>query len=808
MISLVPDCGDDIGLWRDILGLPFPQADKLDGLTAEVRQARFFRIVRQAFQTASQHQPLFFILEGLHWADQSTLALIDEITPHLEDWPIFMGLSFRPVGELTLETLNQPTCLPIVLSDLPSKYGRQLLRQLIGVTELPAAVEQHLGLRGREGLESPVNPLFLEEAVNVMMGVGVLQVNGRVQVNETLLTQMQIPDTIHGLLLARIDRLPVASRDLLQIASVIGRQFNLEPLVSLTPDTPRQVATTLLDELSAEEITQLMTADPEWSYLFQHAMTHEVAYESLPYARRQSLHAAVADWLAQRYQENLQPLYAVLAYHYSRADDHENGLRYALAAAHSARDIFANQEAVELYTLAESHLQMLGESERWETAVDLHLSRGYIMRFLGDFAAAIADIENGLNLALKYADHAQAAHAYNLLADIRYRQAHYEQAVNAANEVINTFSSQSSPNEQALAYLWLGMSSIGMGQFSEAQIHLNQAEKLCAATQDNQNLARVLEAIAFIHYQQKNLQAALQAMQRSVSLSRDFSTPMNLASSLNNIALIQHQLGKAAEALATFTEAIALAKDTSRNFFARFVGNRAETLAYLGRYTEAQNDFEQAINLFLMMDDEQALSELYLVMGYEHYGMVGDWEQARSCFQKVAELFNNRDEEPIEGKARLLIGKGQIALQADNDPQAARQFFATAVHLIEENKISWWHPAALHYLAQCNLALGEVDLARQQWETAVHTINNEGCPDYLPAILYSLAQLEQNTANKHSYLKECIKAAQTRARLLDKINYLEHTATLFVNDTTLNLKELGEELQNKVNDFKTQLKIS
>ncbi|NJN55560.1 MAG: hypothetical protein HC804_12875 [Anaerolineae bacterium] len=177
--------------------------------------------------------------------------------------------------------------------------------QLVGVQELPAAVEQHLGLRDRDGRDSPVNPLFLEEAVRMLEGIGVLQRNGRVQVNEALLAQVQVPDTIHGLLLARLDRLPVVERDLLQVASVIGRQFAAEPLAMLSAEPSPQLVVEMLVTLSAAEMTRLVEADPEWVYLFQHAMTHEVAYESLPYARRQMLHALIADWLLEVNAANL-----------------------------------------------------------------------------------------------------------------------------------------------------------------------------------------------------------------------------------------------------------------------------------------------------------------------------------------------------------------------------------------------------------------------------------------------------------------------------------------------------------------------
>ncbi|MEJ2747542.1 MAG: adenylate/guanylate cyclase domain-containing protein, partial [Anaerolineae bacterium] len=602
--SLVPDCSDDIGLWWEFLGLPIPQGEHLQKLSAEVKQARFFRMVRLAFQAAAAQQPIFIILEGLHWADQSTLALIDELSVHLENHAIFIGMSFRPISQLSLEAFNQPTCIPIVLSDLPAKYGRQLLQQLIGTTQLPAAVEQHLGLRSREGLESPVNPLFLEEAVNVMMGLGVLQVNGRVQVNETLLSQMHIPDTIHGLLLARIDRLPLASRDLLQVASVIGRQFNLDPLVSISPDTPRSVATDLLEELAAEEITQLMTADPEWSYLFQHAMTHEVAYESLPFARRQALHAAVARWLEAQYQDNLKPLYAVLAYHYSHADDHEHGLRYALAAADNARDLFANQEAVELYTLAESHLQVLDGDAYWETAVTLLLNRSDALRLLGDFSQAIKDVEKAIALAQAHNHQGKIAQAYNLLAQLKYYQSHYTKVLELTGKIIKKSIDEITPTEMAKAYMWSGMATTSLSDYPTALAQLHQAKAICESIKENRVLADVLGAIAFVYYSQKKLELALETMQQAVALSRNYSTPVKIGFILNNIALIQLNLGQPEEALKTLNETAVLAEETSQNLLAYAIVNRAEVYAYLGQFVLAQKDLDKAINLFTAMDDE------------------------------------------------------------------------------------------------------------------------------------------------------------------------------------------------------------
>ncbi|HEX6387042.1 MAG TPA: tetratricopeptide repeat protein, partial [Anaerolineae bacterium] len=662
--ALVPDSGDEVGLWGEVLGLPIPQLANLAGLTAEVRQARLFALVRRCFQAAMRAQPLLIIMEGLHWADQSSLILLDDLTRNLEEWPLFIALTFRSQVEIPLEALNHPSCVPITVSDLSPSHARRLLQHLVGTAQLPLPVEQHLGLRDREGRDSPVNPLFLEEALRVMLATGVLETNGRVRINEKLLGQVQIPDTIHGLLLARLDRLPPAGRDLLQVASVIGRQFALEPLNAITGRTSPDTLVNLLTQLSEAEMTRLVAADPEWVYLFQHAMTHEVAYESLPYARRQTLHAAMADWIQEHYSANLKPYHPVLAYHYSRAGIHERGLHYAMMAADEARDIFANKEAVELYTLAEDHLKALNEEEEtyWETAVHLYLSRGEALRFLGDFNAAVADVERALQLSLELTTPVWIAKAYNLMAELRYRQARFDEAQKLAGKVIDDLGGQVPTDELARAYQWSGISASASGDHETALAHLQRAQSLCTATGNNARLARVLEAIAFVYFSQKQLEYALNAMESSVNLSREYSIPANVASALSNVALVQLQLGQAEEALKSLNEAIELVQDVSRNFLARFIGNRAEILAYLGRFPQALTNFNEALDLYTAMDDEQGLLDVYVVLGYEYYCMLGEWDKARFCFEQAQRLIDLQQEYHLEAHARVLIGLGQVEL--------------------------------------------------------------------------------------------------------------------------------------------------
>ncbi|MBK8901871.1 MAG: tetratricopeptide repeat protein [Anaerolineaceae bacterium] len=788
--ALVPDVGDDIGLWRELLGLPMPQAAALHDLTAEARQVRLFSLVRRCCLAIAAQQPLLIVLEGLQWADQASLALLDELSNHLDGAAIFIAFTFRSRERMEIAAVERPSCIPIPLADLSPASARQMLSQLVGTAELPQAVEQHLGMRDREGRDSPVNPLFLEEALNVMMGAGVLRVNGRVQVDETELARMQVPDTIHGLLLARLDRLPPAGRDLLQVASVIGRQFSAEPLQVIAQTPLQQTVLRLLTDLSDAEMTQLVTADPEWIYLFQHAMTHEVAYESLPYARRQQLHAAVASWLAHKYQHNLKPLHSVLAYHYSRADNHQEALQYAILAADEARNIFANREAIDLYTLAERHLQALADEGLWETAVHLYLSRGNVLILLGGLTTAFTDAEKALDLAQGNGDQGSTAVAYNLMAEIRYRQGAFDDVKSLTGIIINKLKTVADPDQLARAYIWAGWAASSRLDYSAAMLYLERAKDICQQENNNYLLARVYEAISFTRYSEKELELSLEAMQQGVELSREFSTPINVGIALSNVGFVQFTLGQYQEAVKTFDEAVSIGKESGKNLYALAMTNRAAALSRLGSFKAALSDFESALDLLTTMNYPSLQVEAHLFWGFEYYSPLQKWDEAKVQYEAAKQLIDLQPESYIEETARLLVGLGQVELNSGNT-LAAKQYLQDAYKLMNDKDLIWWQPVAEHFLGIVFKLEGNFFEAINWFERSL-SASEDGCPDFKCFTFLELASFASGPEEREALLEKSILSATERSRFMDKVACYKTAGPLLAQSRIQRLRTIGE----------------
>lgn len=791
--TLWPNVGDDVGLWAEVLSLPIPQAPHLAELTAEARQARFFTLVLRCFLAAGT--PLLLALENIHWADQATLALIDYLAPHLRHAPIYLALTLRDSTFLEqLQAKQNVSCTALHLSDLSPQEGRKLVHHLLGNSELPLIIEQQLGLRDREGRDSPVNPLFLQEAINMMLDVGVLQrENGRLHIHEGRLRQVQLPDTIHGLLLARLDRLSPASRDLLQVASVIGRQFGVEPLRVMLPNLSRSAVNELLASLSAEEMTRLITADPEWIYLFQHAMTHEVAYESLPYVRRQDLHAGLAHWLEEAYAENLKPIHAILAYHYSRANNHAKAVHFALAGAEDARNVFANGDAIELYNLAETHLLALGLETWWETAVTLYLSRTYVRILTGDLAGAADDATRALPLAQAHGNMANVVIAHNHLAEIRYRQGNFAEALELARHVIEKLATYASPDQLARAYILAGWTTSSRMEHETSLAYLKRAEEICQATNNHYRRALALEAMAFHYYGQRKLADALAAMQQSVTLARKFSTPVNIGFALNNVAYLQFEVGRPKEALATFDEAVSIGQETSRNLLAIALYNRAAVHAYLGHYKTALTGFEEAVQLLDPRQHTRQLIEAFVAWGFEYDCALAHWSAAHERFIQALHLTTQQPESYPEELTQLYLGLALVSLQ-QQQWEMARNYLAEAEQLINARNLLWWRPALHLCCGLLKLAYGHTELARQRFAEGLTAVDQGGSPDYRAPILLELARLESDPAMQVAYYQQCVQAAQERARYKDRLRCYQEVGTFLVNQGTAELRARGAEL--------------
>jgi predicted ATPase len=254
----------------------------------------------------------------------------------------------------------------------------------------PAGLEQMVAEKA-EG-----NPFYVEEVIRSLLEAGLLaRTNGSYRLERTV-EEIRIPGTIQEVVLARIDRLDRPAKGVLQLASVIGREFTLRLLERISDREAR-----LEDPLGQLKVLELIYEKsyfPELAYMFKHAVTHDVAYSTLLAERRTTLHRVVATAIEELYVERLAEHYETLAHHYYQGAMLEKGLDYLVKAGDKAAAAWANHEALRFYERALEVCERLGPPAL-PVLVTVARRRGIVNMGLGRFADAAADQDRWLDAA-------------------------------------------------------------------------------------------------------------------------------------------------------------------------------------------------------------------------------------------------------------------------------------------------------------------------------------------------------------------------------------------------------------------------
>jgi predicted ATPase len=294
----------------------------------------------------------------------------------------------------------------ITLHGLPPSQIETMIERFLGVPEMPSEARRLIARRA-EG-----NPLFVEELSRALLDDGTLErVNGGYRLAR-LANEAAVPDTIQGVIMARIDRLPEVSKTALQVASVIGREFSarLVERVAAIGAAAQQA----LGELRAVELIYQKSASPELAYLFKHALTHDVAYDSLLRQRRRVLHRRAAEVIEELYAERLPELYETLAWHYVQGETWDKAVHYLLRSADKARHQFALADGARRCEQAIEILDRHGGVD--EARLEALERLGDLRSLLGQLSPANEAYDLALGVAPAPEDHRRVANKRHRVA--------------------------------------------------------------------------------------------------------------------------------------------------------------------------------------------------------------------------------------------------------------------------------------------------------------------------------------------------------------------------------------------------------
>ena len=323
-------------------------AERVRGIEGEALEKLILKNVRDLLVKAAELRPLALVAEDLHWADTSSIELMALLFPLVKTQRILFINVFRPGYEETddkiFENLKEKLSthyVEIVLQPLNGRMSETLINNMLDIRGL-----QHIFIN-KIVERAGGNPFFLEEVVRSFIDEGaVVAKDGAFEVTGKMDT-MVIPLTINDVLMARIDRLEEETRNLVKVASVIGRSF-FHRILTEVARTIEDIDERLTHLKKIQLIRDRKRMD-EIEYLFKHALAQEASYESILVQKRKELHLKVANSIEKIFKERLDEFYGMLAFHYSKGEDLDKAEEYMIKAGKEALKSSASIEALRYY---------------------------------------------------------------------------------------------------------------------------------------------------------------------------------------------------------------------------------------------------------------------------------------------------------------------------------------------------------------------------------------------------------------------------------------------------------------------------
>lgn len=742
-----------------ILGLKQDKAtqEMFQALDGETVKHQIKKSVRYYFTRMAERKPTVLVFEDTHWADPSSLGILEDLfsaTDQCSLMPLILMRVDRDHGswkaKLKAETDYGHRYTDIHLKRLSKNDSDQLVDHLLEVADLPDDVRR-LMMDRSEG-----NPFYLEEIIRNLIDQGVLLHEDNTWRATQEITRVIIPDTLHGVLLARIDRLGEDVRGTLQLAAVIGKSFLYRILESIT-EAERELDAHLA-QLQRVDLVREKTRRPELEYIFKHSLTQEAAYGSLLVERRREFHLKVGETIERLFPERAEDLLGLLAHHFLRAEELEKAADYLLRAYKKAVLEGSLQEAMD-----HAH-QALNVFERLEDPLKIGRAKariGYLHWGLGDRQASLDMYEEALEILEKQPDSIELAWTLSFMSRLYMFNAEHAHAISMgerALELAERFQDEEirigtlntvgcshceiGDEEQGFSYLFkslqLSLELNDPGVINRAYFNLVEMLTIHSRNREARELAqdfvrygkklgnRFVESLSFlkllpVDWRGGNWKMALGYLPEIEKL--DFGIWQIWANYAQGA--IDNDLGRINEARDRLDRTLEAALKTDEiQTVAPYLGELILTYTTLGLESET----DKFVEMLILQIDSTPLPHSDSIMPLLHacywtlmYRKRVSLKKGEAFVSRINEAFQQLDLPMI--KAALAEAEGCLAL-AKNRADQASAYFREAVEIWEKIERPYDQARGLNGLGRALMSAGDLKGASEVYEQALVIIES------------------------------------------------------------------------------------
>jgi class 3 adenylate cyclase/tetratricopeptide (TPR) repeat protein len=675
LLAVAEPPNEDAALIAELHGLPSAGLAPLKDLTPQRRKEKTFEALLHQLEGLARQRPVLMVFDDLHWIDPSSHELLDRLIEQVVDWPVLLLGLFRP--EFQPPWVGQPQVTLLSLARLDRRDAAAMVANVAGNAALPPEIVAEITDRA-DGI-----PLFVEELTKAVVEAGAQEAAALSAIPPAGLS---VPPTLHASLMARLDRLGSATKDVAQTGAAIGREFGYVLLVSIT-DLPEPQLREALNRLTSAALVFARGTPPEASYLFKHALVQDVAYRSLLRSRRQRLHGRIATTLEERFPEIVRAQPALLAQHYTAAQVGEKAVAYWLKAGKQAAAGSATMEAITQLKKGLNVLADLPDSPwRRQQELDLQTTLGWVLNATEGWATA--NVAEAFTRALTLAEQIDRPERLVPLIvgqwAIHFARAEHKLAVALAEQLEKIGEVRNDIAAQLLGRYTHGISRFFLGEFVAARNLLEQCFGLADAahrTTEGLTVNPYVTMLTFLALTQASLGYIDQARARMEEALSEARRLRHAYTQVHTLSMANWLDWLTRWPMVHVEEMLAL---TTQNGFQSHLG---WARAFRGRSLLTQGMVQDSLALLtqglteLRKTGGIACTTMLVIWLAEAHALRGQPSEALAYLDETAQIVEATDERFAE--AELLHRIPGDLRSATGDRSAAEQHYRQAITLAE-----------------------------------------------------------------------------------------------------------------------------
>jgi class 3 adenylate cyclase/tetratricopeptide (TPR) repeat protein len=706
---------DSLPYLANFLKLPLDEAlaQKVRYLDGDALRQHTFIAIRTLLIAQARVRPLLIWFDNIHWMDNASLDLLTFLLPLVEQFPLLFLLLFRPDREKgswqlrgTLAEAHGLFYNEIRVEGLSREDAQRLLHSLVPIDQWPTGAET-LILDRAEG-----NPLYLEEVLRSLINDGLLtqQENGRWQFSQTV-AAITVPETLEGVLLARLDRLEELCRWTAQVASVVGRSFPFDVLEHVTRSRNDQPLDGYVSELQLVEMIREAQRNPERVYSFIHSLLQEVAYNSLAVSSRKTYHRLVAAFLEDGRTSgwgDVDSLPPLIAHHAYMGEDWPRALKYQLMAGQQAQHLSANQDAIGHFLKARHCAVQLDGAATAIARQKIHLALSQLYVGTGQYDHALEHLPVAYELAESNHDAAGKTAVCRWRARLHELKGEYPQAFTWIEKGLDD-ETQRQTAEYAQILLIAGLIHIRQGQQDEALERCLTALEIAEHLGEVTALARAYNLLGIIALRSDSHEA-IERFQQAFALYQQAGDVQGQATSNNLIANAYFNLGRWRKADFHYRQALRIFEQIGDIY------NQAVAYNNLGGIAKNRGQIEEALTYYREgLQRAEKIGGSAWMVGVFHMNLGATFVLRQETQQAYHHLHQSRRHyDQVQSKDFLAETLRYLAEAAllDGDLVQATAWAMEGIQVADELEMA-------AEAACCWCVLGQIALAQDDGATAV-----------------------------------------------------------------------------------------